>query len=322
MKIAGQRVDGALHLALGGGVSVVLRGQHMSRPLDESVAERMGPWHAVVSSFDSRRRVERMLETARVVPISQLAISLDMSFDERRERVCNALCEKLGMPKPGSNMPMSAAGPWIPTNGLGEEWVVYCMDGKHFVLGYDIDDMGVVTFTEGEAEEVVQAWQTLAERAAEEAREEVTRVEPASEGGGAENVDLSRSVWRFSNPDGINQYTGGGGAGKFAAKESTERATSGERREAAGHSSARDAHIAAAEAHRMAANKTGSSEAARAATAKAAALTAGFKSGAAAAKAAARAREEAANSTTDNAPGYAHGEAQKAHMDAARAHGA
>lgn len=224
MKIAGQRVDGALHLALGGGVSVVLRGQQVSRPLDEDVAVKMGPWHAVVSSFDARRRVERMLETARVVPVSQLAISLDMSFDERRERVCNALCEKLGMPKPGSNMPMSASGPWIPTNGLGEEWVVYCMDGKHYVLGYDIDDeTGAVTFTEGEPEEVVQAWQTLAERAAEEAREEVTRVEPASEGGGAEAVDLSRSVWKFSNPEGVNQYSGGG-AGKFAGKEASERA--------------------------------------------------------------------------------------------------
>jgi len=183
MRIAGRRSDGALHLALGGGLSVILRGDHASPPTDETRAMKMGPWYPADDSLAARQLTARRLERARVVTVT----NLDMSFDEQRERVCCALRELYGMPGGGyGSMPMPMSMDlWIPTNGLGDDWVVFCKDGKHYVIGYSIAPNGKVAF-EGTPEEVVQTWQTLVERAAEEWAEHQTGMEPPSEGGGME----------------------------------------------------------------------------------------------------------------------------------------
>lgn len=164
MKLAGRRSDGALHLVLVSGTSVILKGQQASKPMDESIIDKMGPWHPTDNSLDARRQAQRDLDRARVVPVTQLG----MSFDETRERVNMALRQRLGLPT------SSYSGPYptgygtdffIPLNGLGEDWVVYCTNGKYYVLAYTVNaDTAAVAF-DGDAEEVVQDWKTLQERA-------------------------------------------------------------------------------------------------------------------------------------------------------------
>jgi hypothetical protein len=74
MKVLGRRPDGALHLALGSGVSVILRGGYASPPSDERLVTRLGPWHRA-TSFDAvlRRRIELRLDRSRVIPLVALA---------------------------------------------------------------------------------------------------------------------------------------------------------------------------------------------------------------------------------------------------------
>lgn len=75
MKVLGRRSDGALHLALGGGLSVILRGGYASPPTDESFVMRLGPWHrATAFDLEVRRQMEARLARARVVPLVALSM--------------------------------------------------------------------------------------------------------------------------------------------------------------------------------------------------------------------------------------------------------
>ena len=66
MRIAGQRADGALFVALGDGLAVVLKGNRVTPTVDQSVAELLGPWTPVDNSLEQRRSASRALELARV----------------------------------------------------------------------------------------------------------------------------------------------------------------------------------------------------------------------------------------------------------------
>jgi hypothetical protein len=166
MRIAGRRSDGALHLVLGGGLSVILRASLASPPTAEEQAAKMGPWYPADDSLAARQQTAKRLNVARVVPVHNLS----MSFDEIRERVVAALRAMLGMPNYGIGSPYpSTMDLWIPQNGLGDDWVVYTVyvpsGSKNYVVGYSIAPSGDVTF-EDTPEEVVQSWETLAEKAA------------------------------------------------------------------------------------------------------------------------------------------------------------
>jgi hypothetical protein len=127
------------------------------------------------NSFEARQLMQKHLQHARLRPIGafHLGVAEGMSFDERRSRVSDALCQKLGYPNGGyGSYPMSVSSPYIPENGLGDDWVVYCLGGKYYGWSYDIDEStGQVTFT-GQPEEVVRGWDTLAERMAEDDAED------------------------------------------------------------------------------------------------------------------------------------------------------
>lgn len=174
MKIYGQRSDGSLLISLGGGVGVIMRGTNASKATDlDTLYRRMGPWTAPDAKADVRQ-VAKQLDRCRTVALSNfnLGIAESMSFDERRDRVYQALCSRLGIPTNSAYGPMSM-NCYIPQNGLGEDWVVYCMNGKHYGLGYSIDEAsGAVTF-DGTAQEVTPSWEELGERAEEEAGMEV-----------------------------------------------------------------------------------------------------------------------------------------------------
>lgn len=75
MFVLGRRSDGALHLAMGGGVSVILRGGVASPPSDEAVVTRLGPWYSA-TPFDLpvRRQIEGILARARIVPLVALGV--------------------------------------------------------------------------------------------------------------------------------------------------------------------------------------------------------------------------------------------------------
>jgi hypothetical protein len=160
MKLFGQRRDGALHVSIGGGMSVILRGDRHSPPIDSSlVDQKYGPWIPASPDLEQRRAVEKQLDRAHVV--SLVVINAAMSFDEMRDRVSIALRARLGLP----TSPYPYGGPsgmelFIPQNGLGEDWVVYCSNGKHFGLGYSIGADGTVSF-DGDAEEVRASWEGL-----------------------------------------------------------------------------------------------------------------------------------------------------------------
>jgi hypothetical protein len=74
MRVLGRRPDGALHLTLSGGLSIILRGGFASPPSESSVVARLGPWHRA-TSFDPnmQRKVELRLDRARTVPLVALS---------------------------------------------------------------------------------------------------------------------------------------------------------------------------------------------------------------------------------------------------------
>lgn len=163
MKVYGKRKDGTLLLSLGAGVGVLLRGDHASKPMDLGVLTRMGPFEPFVQSLDDRRATDKALARSRTISLAQFHLG-GMSFDERRDRVMNALCSRLGIPM-NNYGGMPGVSVYIPQNGLGEDWVVYCMSSKHYGVGYTIDEgSGTVAF-DGQAQEVAQTWETLDERA-------------------------------------------------------------------------------------------------------------------------------------------------------------
>jgi len=77
MRIAGRRADGALYLSLGGGIAVVLKGYYMTPPLDAVVVDDMGPWESANNEFAERTRVERILNTASLAPMSYFALTFE-----------------------------------------------------------------------------------------------------------------------------------------------------------------------------------------------------------------------------------------------------
>lgn len=163
MKILGRRADGALQLSIGAGMAVLLRGTITSPPVSILVSDKLGPWHPVDNSLETRRVAERRLNAARVVPIGMF--NLGLSFDEQRDRVMTALRAKLGQPSPSmGGMPgmagMTDSTCYIPTNGLGDDWVVYCQAGKYWGLAYTSEDDGEIEFA-GQPVEVRQTWESF-----------------------------------------------------------------------------------------------------------------------------------------------------------------
>lgn len=159
MKVSGRRKDGTLNLSIGAGMAVLMRSGRKSSPIDIVAAAKLGPWFPADSSLATRRALEHQLRLARVVPLR--AFALDMSFDERRERVMTGLRVRLGLPAGGNGpMPAGSDDAYIPQNGLGDDWVVYCRGGKHFGMGYAVDGDGAVQF-EGEPEEVRPGWEAI-----------------------------------------------------------------------------------------------------------------------------------------------------------------
>lgn len=67
MRIIGVRADGAQLVAVGAGVSVILRGDQKSKPLDDRKAEKLGPWTPSSDNLADRRSVQKQLDRARVV---------------------------------------------------------------------------------------------------------------------------------------------------------------------------------------------------------------------------------------------------------------
>lgn len=162
MRISGRRSDGAFHLSLGGGLSVILKGDKVSKAVDETLIARMGPWHPADNQLSERRRLTAKMELATLAPLE--SFSLGMSFDEQRERVVTALKNRLGIPinsySPGMDL-------YIPMNGLGEDWVVYCYNGKHFGIDYSISESGEVQF-DGNPGEVRPSWELVNSEAEEQ----------------------------------------------------------------------------------------------------------------------------------------------------------
>lgn len=164
MRVAGRRTDGALFLNVGAGMACILKGKRVSPVVDLSVIAAMGPWAVAEDqrSFDARRMVQARADLAVVGPLGEFTLlDLTMSFDEQRERVTSALRTKLGLPASGMYAPYSMDF-YIPQNGMGDDWVVYAMQGKYFGLPYAIDDTGAVSF-DGQPVEVHQTWESLDE---------------------------------------------------------------------------------------------------------------------------------------------------------------
>lgn len=157
MKVYGQRSDGSLLVSLGGGVGVIMRGEHASKPTDLGVLHKMGPWDS--KAQNDIRAVAKQLDRCRTVALTQFHLGAIDSLDDRRERMTHALRLFLGLPRIVDVDEM-----YVPLNGLGEDWVVYCMHGKHYGLAYGIDEQGMVVF-DGTAQELVPSWDTLTELA-------------------------------------------------------------------------------------------------------------------------------------------------------------
>jgi hypothetical protein len=75
MRVAGTRTDGALWLVLDGGLSVLLRGDRCSPPVDPLEIEPFGPWRLTSGITGSDRRLlTRQLDRARTVPLYTLSV--------------------------------------------------------------------------------------------------------------------------------------------------------------------------------------------------------------------------------------------------------
>lgn len=184
MRIHGKREDGTLFVSIGGGLGVLLRGTAASKATDLATLQKMGPWESQSNDSLNVRQVAKQLERAKTVSLSNFQIdargsagkkkvvSLDMgmSFDERRDRVWQALCTRLGVPMVGS-YGLGSATPYIPQNGIGEDWVVYCTAGKYYGVDYALDTTNGTVTIGSVPQEVSPTWETLGEMAAEAATE-------------------------------------------------------------------------------------------------------------------------------------------------------
>lgn len=185
MKIVAKRSDGALHLYVGAGVAVILKNDRVTPPLDDAVVQSMGPWTPAQTTLELRREIERRVDRARVAGMDYF-VNLGMSFDERRDRVMAALRLRLGIPSGG----YGGLEFWVPQNGMGEDWVVYCYNGRHFGMVYGMTDSGDITF-EGNPVEVRSTWESLSEESEEAA-------EPAMDDEGKsfdQAIELRQTNW-------------------------------------------------------------------------------------------------------------------------------
>lgn len=160
MRLVGRRQDGAEFIALGGGLAVMMRGGRVTPPVAEEVIHGLGPW-VPVAERPTQHALQKSLDAARTTPVE--AFALAMSFDERRDRVLAAIRRRMGLPSSYgySPMPYGAPDPYIPSNGFGEDWVVYSMPGpKHLMLKYSVSEDGSVQF-DGDPVEVRQAWEEV-----------------------------------------------------------------------------------------------------------------------------------------------------------------
>ncbi len=70
MRISGRRADGALHLSIGAGMAVILRGDTITPPMDEIAVMKMGPWEDVAFDATERKEVLARADRARVEPVT------------------------------------------------------------------------------------------------------------------------------------------------------------------------------------------------------------------------------------------------------------
>lgn len=120
MRISGRRKDGALYLSMGAGVAVILRGDRVSPPLDESALDALGPWVAFSddNTESAKASVQRRLDHA-TVTTNVISLGL-MSFEDKpavtdvAEQAQDA--DKKGAPPKEEviNLPPTDAAPAIP----------------------------------------------------------------------------------------------------------------------------------------------------------------------------------------------------------------
>jgi hypothetical protein len=158
MRIDGRRTDGALHLSLGGGLSVILRGRQVSQAADVTVIANCGPWQETDNSLAARTAAARQMQQATTVPVERLKFVLAESFDDRRERVLAALRTRLGMPVGGYGGMAPVDDLWIPMNGLGQDWVVYCVGASYYGATYSIDEKSGAVIFETSPVPVSETW--------------------------------------------------------------------------------------------------------------------------------------------------------------------
>jgi hypothetical protein len=84
MKLGGYRLDGTLRVLIPGGLTVVLRDDLASPPLDERDADTLGPWidPPVSLSEQERQDLAKRLDRARVVPAHTFVLAKGKAADE------------------------------------------------------------------------------------------------------------------------------------------------------------------------------------------------------------------------------------------------
>jgi hypothetical protein len=76
MRVIGQRADGAFHLSIGDGLSVILRGEQASRAVEPQLVEQQyGPWEPANNDLGERRRLTAKLELARVAALETFKLA-------------------------------------------------------------------------------------------------------------------------------------------------------------------------------------------------------------------------------------------------------
>ena len=76
MKLDGYRRDGALRVQIPGGLTIVLKDDCASRPLDDQEADRLGPWMdpEVSLTWEERQQLGKRLDRSHVVPLQVLVL--------------------------------------------------------------------------------------------------------------------------------------------------------------------------------------------------------------------------------------------------------
>lgn len=77
MKLGGYRTDGTLRVLLPGGITILLRGDLASPPLDDRQADALGPWidPPVALSWGERQELAKRLDRSRMVPAQTFALA-------------------------------------------------------------------------------------------------------------------------------------------------------------------------------------------------------------------------------------------------------